>query len=125
MKVLLSIKPNYANSIFNGKKKFEFRKAIFKRKEVNTVIVYSTMPVGKIIGEFKIKAIINDEPDQIWNKTKKYAGINREYFDTYFSGRKKAYAIEIEQTELYSEPIDPYKSMKGFYPPQSFRYLKE
>ena len=29
MKVVLSIKPQFANKIFDGTKKFEFRKAIF------------------------------------------------------------------------------------------------
>ena len=30
MKVVLSIKPEFANKIFDGTKKFEFRKSIFK-----------------------------------------------------------------------------------------------
>ena len=32
MKVLLSIKPEFAEKIFNGTKKYEFRKSIFKNK---------------------------------------------------------------------------------------------
>lgn len=32
MKVLLSIKPEFANKIFEGTKRFEFRKSIFKKK---------------------------------------------------------------------------------------------
>ena len=39
MKVVLSIKPQFANKIFDGTKKFEFRKAIFKNQIVlNRVI---------------------------------------------------------------------------------------
>ena len=40
MKVLLSIKPEFADKIFNGTKKYEFRKSIFKNKDVDTVVVY-------------------------------------------------------------------------------------
>lgn len=58
MKVLLSIKPEYAYKIFSGEKKFEYRKIIFKKK-IKSVIVYATKPVGKIIGEFEIEDIIN------------------------------------------------------------------
>ena len=34
MKVLLSIKPEFADKIFNGTKKYEFRKEIFNGSEV-------------------------------------------------------------------------------------------
>ena len=55
MKILLSIKPEFVEEIFSGRKKFEYRKAIFTNKKVTSVIVYSTMPVGKIVGEFTIE----------------------------------------------------------------------
>lgn len=41
MKVLLSIKPQFAIKIFDGTKKFEFRKIIFKNSDIQTVV---TMP---------------------------------------------------------------------------------
>lgn len=124
MKVLLSIKPDYANLIFTGSKKFEFRKTIFKR-EITSVVVYSTMPVGKIIGEFKVARILNDDPNIVWNKTKNHAGVKEHFFQEYFFGRKTAYAIEIEDAKLYEEPIDPYEQIENFFPPQSFRYVTE
>ena len=55
MKILLSIKPEFVEEIFSGRKKFEYRKAIFTNKKVTSAIVYSTMPVGKIVGEFTIE----------------------------------------------------------------------
>ena len=45
MKVLLSIKPEFVQEIFTGKKKYEYRKAIFTRS-VDKVVVYSTKPVS-------------------------------------------------------------------------------
>ena len=58
MKALLSIKPEFVSKIFTGEKIFEYRKAVFKRPMVKTVVIYSTMPVGKIVGEFEIEEII-------------------------------------------------------------------
>ena len=55
MKILLSIKPEFVEKIISGEKKFEFRKSLPKRDGITTVVVYSTMPVGKVIGEFKVK----------------------------------------------------------------------
>ena len=54
MKVVLSIKPEFAFKIFDGSKKFEFRKAIFKNNNVKSIIVYASSPVQKVIGEFEI-----------------------------------------------------------------------
>ena len=77
MKVLLSIKPQYAERIFAGKKKYEYRKSVFKRDDIDTIVVYVTKPVGKVIGEFKIDEILEDTPNVIWKKTKSYSGIEK------------------------------------------------
>ena len=55
MKVLLSIKPEFVEKIFNGTKKYEFRKSIFKNKNIDTVVVYASSPWQYVIGEFKIE----------------------------------------------------------------------
>ncbi len=122
MKILLSIKPEFANKIFSGEKKFEFRKRIFKNPEVKTMVVYSTMPVGKIIGEFSIKKIHQNSPDFIWEKTKSFAGVDKSFFDAYYYGRDLAFAIEVGEAKLYSKPIDPKEKYINFVPPQSFMY---
>ncbi|OQW98197.1 MAG: hypothetical protein BWK74_05140 [Desulfobacteraceae bacterium A6] len=80
MKVLLSIKPEFAEMIFSGTKKYEFRRSVFKNPDVKTIVVYASSPVRKVIGEFEIGAIINDELAALWERTKKYAGINEDYF---------------------------------------------
>ena len=122
MRVLLSIKPEYAEKIFSGEKKFEFRKRAFKNNEVNTVVVYSTMPVGRIIGEFSIKQIHQDSPESIWRKTKKYSGVDESFFNKYFDGKDLAFAIEINTPVLYEQDIDPKEKFANFTAPQSFRY---
>ena len=57
MKILLSIKPEFAEKILDGTKKFEFRRRVHTRPEVKSVIIYATMPVGRVIGEFSIERI--------------------------------------------------------------------
>src|SRR5690606_2723691 len=122
MKVLLSIKPQFAELIFEGKKRFEFRKAIFKNKDIKTVVVYASSPMQKVIGEFEIDMIINDQLDTLWEKTSQYAGIDREYFYDYFTDREKGYAIKIKKTKRYKEPMCLKADFK-LHPPQSFLYL--
>ncbi len=122
-RVLLSIKPEYADKIFSGEKKFEFRKIAFRNRDVDTVVVYCTMPVGKIIGEFTIKDIHKDSPEVIWKRTKKFSGIDRGFFNKYYNGRDLAVAIEVDNTLLYNEPINPKDEFENFTAPQSFMYI--
>lgn len=124
MKVLLSIKPEYVNEIIKGKKKFEYRKRIFK-KDVESVVIYSTMPVGKIVGEFTIDEIINDSPIAIWNQTYLYSGISKDSYLDYFSGRDDAFAIKIKDFIKYKEPINPREIDSNFTAPQSYMYIKK
>lgn len=125
MKILLSIKPEFVEKIFDGTKSFEFRKSIFKNQSVKTVVIYATMPVGKIVGEFDIECIYEDSPNKIWDKTQENAGISKDFFDLYFNGRKKAYAISISNTREYTKPIEPEHFMENFFPPQSYMYLED
>lgn len=122
MKVLLSIKPQFVQEMISGNKKYEYRKRIFRR-EVESVIVYSTMPVGKIIGEFKIENIINDTPEKIWSKTHKYSGISKDFFMKYFHNKDQGYALKIKDLNIFDEPIDPKKDIENFTAPQSFKYV--
>ena len=124
MKALLSIKPEFAEKIFSGEKGFEFRKATFSR-HVSSIVLYVTAPVGKIVGEFKVVSILEDTPASLWEQTRNQAGISKQFFFTYFKGRKKAFAIEIGNPRKYEEAIDPYRDGQKFVPPQSFRYLPE
>ncbi|HIF9058709.1 ASCH domain-containing protein [Photobacterium damselae] len=123
MKVLLSIKPEFVEKIFSGEKLFEYRKAVFKRPEVRSVVIYSTMPEGKIVGEFAIGEILAKHPKELWEETKAVSGINQKFFDEYFSDREVAYAIQIKDLRRYPEPINPYEKERGFKAPQSFKYL--
>jgi predicted transcriptional regulator len=122
MKVLLSIKPEFANKIFAGIKKYEFRRALFKNPNIKTVVVYSSSPVQKVIGEFDIDSILSAEPTELWNETKDFAGINKKYFFDYFKRKDKGYAIKIKETRIYDKALC-IKEHFNAKPPQSFMYI--
>lgn len=105
MKVLLSIKPVFAEKIFWGTKKFEYRKSLFKDKNVTTIVVYVSTPIRKIIGEFKINRIIKASPIELWEETADYSGISKAFFDEYFNGKQTAFAIEVGDVLLYEKPL--------------------
>lgn len=125
MKVLLSIKPEYAEKILQGKKKYEFRKAIFKNPNVKTVVIYATMPVGKVVGEFDFDEVLSDSPSAIWSETRNFSGISKSFFNSYFSGRKTAHAIKVREVRRYENPFPLKKLIPNGSAPQSYRYLDD
>lgn len=122
MRVLLSIKPEFAYKIFDGTKKYEFRKTLFKRKDVNKVVVYASNPVKRVIGEFSIADILTDDVESIWKITEQYSGISEKFYNQYFENKDMANAIKVGEVIRYKTP----KLLSDFeieYAPQSFVYL--
>jgi len=125
MNVLLSIKPKYVKEILNGNKKYEFRKSVFRSYDsLNKVYIYSSSPVKRIVAAFTIEAIIEDHPDELWNKCKDFSGIEETEFFNYFKGRNKGVAIKIGKIKVF-DPINPEDFFPDFSPPQSFYYIPE
>lgn len=124
MKIILSIKPVFANKIFEGDKKFEFRRSIFKNKNVSKVIVYASSPISKVIGEFEIGEILFKDLNTLWKETKKYSGITEDYFYDYFVGKEKGFALEVKKVKRYKNELCIKESF-GKVPPQSFAYFEE
>jgi len=123
MKVILSIKPKYVERILSGKKKYEFRKVIFK-EPVDEVIIYASSPVKKFVATFKIGAIIKDEPSSLWIKCNGDSGIAKNEFFEYFKDQNYGFAIKIEKLIKFDQPIHPKKIDSDFIAPQSFKYFE-
>ena len=119
--ILLSIHPKFVDKIMTGEKKFEFRRVIAKRNP-NKTIIYSTSPVCKVIGEAEVEDIIIDNPEKVWKETKKFSGVEKEFYVEYFDNRDLAVAYKLKNVIKYISPID----LKDFgikVAPQSFVYV--
>lgn len=125
MKVLFSIKPEYAYRILTGQKKYEFRRRVPLNPKVKTVVIYATKPVGMVIGEFSIQEIHSEHPDDLWEKTKEYSGTTRGFFSEYFSGRSVGHAIEVKKVRRYRTPKDLSEFLASGVAPQSYAYVVE
>ncbi len=119
--MLISINPQHVENIFNGTKKYEYRK-IRCKQEVDKIIIYSTYPIMKIVGEAKVEKILEDSPDNIWEETKNYSGIDLKFYQQYFKDRSKAIAYKLTNIKKYSIPqeLSSYGIKSA---PQSFIYV--
>ena len=109
--------------IFSGQKKYEYRKRVFTRSDVDKVYIYATKPICRIVGYFTIAAMIEDSPNVMWQMTHEGSGITKEYFDAYFKNCDMAHAIKIGEVVKFDTPIDPKKVIKNFTAPQNYRYV--
>ncbi len=125
MKLLLSIKPEFALRIFAGEKTFEFRKAVHQQPGVSIAVVYASKPIGMIIGEFEIVDILSATPEALWEETRHGAGISREFFFEYFNERPVAYALKVGTVRRFEAPIEPRRAINDFTPPQSYMYVND
>lgn len=122
-KVLMSIKPEYVEEILSGRKKYEYRKIKAKRPNVDKIIIYCTSPVMKVVAEIEVLDIIENNPEIVWKKTKKYAGISKKKYDKYFENKDIAFAYKLGNIIKYDQPKN-LKEIGINYIPQSFSYIE-
>ena len=120
MKALLSIKPEFVEEIIEGRKKFEYRKKLFKRSDISSIVVYATKPYGKVVGEFEIETILEENSD-----TKHLSGISEEFFYEYFKDRDSGFAIQIKKFKEYKKHLELSEFDSTIKTaPQSFCYIR-
>tara|TARA_R100001244_G_scaffold29260_1_gene28531 strand:- start:95318 stop:95755 length:438 start_codon:yes stop_codon:yes gene_type:complete len=126
--ILLSIQPRIVNEIINGTKTHEFRKKMpnmISDNLSNTIIIYCSSPVMKIIGSFRVGKYFHSDFDALMidiGATESY----KKRIGNYFKDKQSCHAIEITSLNLYKEPIslgELRTKFPGFVPGQSYRYL--
>lgn len=120
---LISIRPCFVEKILSGEKRLEFRRS-WAAEPVDVLVIYSSSPTQKIVGTVNVAGITEGSPTALWKLAKKKGGgVTRQLIYDYFEGKKTGFAIEIADIFEFEYPVDPKKVFKGFFAPQSFRYL--
>ena len=124
--IMLSIRPKYADMIFNGTKTVELRRIRPKNLEENDVVlVYVSSPISSIIGAFRVDGIIEKPISELWNNVTSTAGITHEEFNRYFEGAEQGIGIVVKNIRRLETPValeQLRENWIGFRPPQSFYY---
>ena len=126
--LLLSLKPCYADWIFDGLKTVELRRRITSHIQDREVFVYVSSPVMELRGGFRVGDFWHGTPEEIWTSVSELAHVNKRDFDTYFEGQTVAYAFEITKVWESSEPVN-LNTLRdrflNFVVPQSWRYVRD
>lgn len=129
--LLLSIRPEYANKIFEGKKNVELRRVRTRLDSGDLVIVYVSSPEKALVGSFEVERVITvenlpKELNNLWKQVKEKAGIKRQQFDRYYEGASVGVGIFLRNIKVFPQRLELEslrKQLPNIKPPQSYRYL--
>jgi predicted transcriptional regulator len=128
--IVLAIKTEYAEKIYNGEKTVEFRRRLPK-EDIEVVYLYESSPVRKITGEFHPRAVLRDkEPVKLWSllaSCQEIAGLSYAEYAQYFIAQKTYNAscicIDTATINKYRQPLE-LSDLGIRRAPQNFGYVK-
>ena len=123
--VLVSLKPEFASAVAEGRKTVELRRRFPRLGGGKWLVIYSTQPVGAVIGMARINEITVGSVSGVWRSHGSCAAISRQRYRSYFSTSAHAIAVVLGEFVPFS-PValaDLRRLLPGFCAPQSWRYL--
>jgi len=125
--LLLSLKPRYADLVFQRLKTAELRKRFIPSLENRDVFVYVSSPERRLRGGFRVGHVWHGTPEEVWNQVSKIAMVDKRDFDVYYAGQEIAYALQIRSVWEYVNPAS-LETLRNRFPdfvvPQSWRYVR-
>jgi predicted transcriptional regulator len=132
---LISVRPMWADAFFldRNPKTIELRKGNFgtSLKAGDSIVIYSTLPVGEAIGTVKV---IKREPlavDRLWQESQQgqLARVSRQQFETYYTNQESGIGVWVSAAELFPSPIALSQLRQTFgqrwQPPQQIQQLND
>jgi predicted transcriptional regulator len=128
-RLLLSMKPEYAERVFEGKKQVEIRRRFSEKWLGSKAVVYGTQPLAALVGEVTVSGVTPGSPSRIWERFGGRTGCSHEEFAEYVGNAPLVYAIELNDATPYLCPLNTHEIAKminvdELRPPQSFLELK-
>ena len=120
---ILSIHPEFAEAIFAGKKRVEFRRRPVAIPESGRVWIYATKPTAGVLGFIEVKQVVCDRPGDLWDRFSDVGHIGDRAFDVYFAGCDVGYALVVGRAVPLSQMLDLESIRQAcpqFTPPQFY-----
>ena len=125
--LLLSVRPQFAERIYDGRKTLEIRKVAPAVIPGTMVLMYESGNQRKITGWFELDDITWYEPSKLWQNFGAQTGLEESEFNAYCDEHKKVAALRIARYGRFAAPIglnELRQVVPNFMPPQNFRYLR-
>jgi len=126
--VLISILPKWADQIFSGAKKWEYRRVAINAEKGSKLILYASGRLHAIVGEATIEKVLIEPVDLLIQHTVKEVQETPDELREVFAGKKVGCAIKVKNPIRYTTPLSLStirKEIPNFRPPQSFYYISD
>lgn len=127
-RLLLSIKPEYADKVLEGKKSVEVRRRFARKWSGERIALYSSRPTGALVGEATIQDVSSASPQVIWEQYGSRLGCSEREFFAYAESCEELFAITLAGVTPYAEriPLAQVEALvqEDLTPPQSYYELE-
>lgn len=120
--VLLSIKPTYAAWMYEGRKRFEYRRMKVSVRRGDTILMYESAPVSRLTGWFTAGQVIVDIPDKL--QTLEADLVVRRAVAEYLNAARIGTAIEVTNPQKWHAPRVLTDVFPGRRPVQSYAFVE-
>ena len=124
--LFLSIHPEFARAIVDGRKTVELRKRRPSAPIGSGVVIYATTPQCQVVATATLAKIEVASPRLLWKSVSRIASVSKTKFDLYFHESELGVGLHLEKIQVFSEPLslqELRQAWQEFQPPQQFRYL--
>ncbi|MGA1998770.1 MAG: ASCH domain-containing protein [Terriglobales bacterium] len=127
-RILISIRPEYADKILSGSKTIEIRKRFSRHWIGYRAVLYASHPASALVGEATIASIRRGRPTDIWSEFGERIHCTLQEFDNYVATTDEITAIELTDVTPYRDRVSisqvAHLVNENLRPPQSFCDLK-
>lgn len=123
-RLLISLKPEYAEMILDGRKTVEFRRKFSPEHEGAEAVFYVSSPVQRFVFKARVARVDQGPPEVLWRHYGASGGITRATFRDYFHGLANGQALilsDVEELEVQPSLGTVRERCVAFRPPQSFQ----
>lgn len=119
--VLISLYPEYARAILEGRKRVEFRRGGIPR-DVERFVLYATAPVRQVLGHVRVERCEVASPEVLWEAFGEVGVIDEKGFHDYYQDRAEGRCFVLADPRPFSVPL-PLATFGLRAGPQSFKYV--
>jgi predicted transcriptional regulator len=120
--IIMSLRPIFAEAIYQGLKHFEFRRVKVKIHGGDHVFIYESAPISCLTGEFYVGRVVTGNPNQVLNLEATLS--SKIAAEQYLWGAKIATAIEVLLPQRWRQPKPLQAIAPGCRPPQSYTFIR-
>ena len=119
---IISIRPFFVNAIFEGRKRFEFRRVSSSIETDDHLLIYASAPISAVVGEFRAGVVLRGPVAEVL--TMVGSDDRSEQTMAYLAGAEICTAIEIVSLVRWKVVRAPRDISPNLRAPQSYAFLE-